>query len=190
MARCSSARMRSSSTAPSAAPTWDRFAVWGALPARLLLVALIVLLAASALVPINAGRSTVKTANFVEVLVKKDDAGLARKRDEDLALYDRAIERIRHGENYYQFIVAEQRLAHYPVRPGLAVRLPTLAYLDAWAGVPGQFAAAIVLLIAVLLAWWQRLGLPGLVDLHVHFMPKPVMDAAFRVAKSLSPWSR
>ena len=29
-------------------------------------------------------------------------------------------------------------------------------------------------------SWWRRLGLPGLVDLHVHFMPKPVMDAVWR----------
>ena len=28
--------------------------------------------------------------------------------------------------------------------------------------------------------WWQRLGLPGLVDVHVHFMPAPVMDAVWR----------
>ena len=139
-------------------PAWDRFARWGPLPARLLLGALIVLLAASALVPINSGRSSVKTKNFVEVLVKADAAAQTRKRDEDLALYDRAIERIRQGENYYSFIVAEHRLAHYPVKPGLAVRLPTLAYFDAWVGLPGQFAAAIALLIAVLLAWWRRLG--------------------------------
>jgi hypothetical protein len=29
-------------------------------------------------------------------------------------------------------------------------------------------------------AFWQRLGLPGLVDIHVHFMPTPVMDAVWR----------
>jgi uncharacterized protein len=29
-------------------------------------------------------------------------------------------------------------------------------------------------------AWWQRLGLPGLVDIHVHFMPEPVMAAVWR----------
>lgn len=29
-------------------------------------------------------------------------------------------------------------------------------------------------------AWWRRLGLSGLVDAHVHFMPKPVMDAVWR----------
>jgi uncharacterized protein len=29
-------------------------------------------------------------------------------------------------------------------------------------------------------AWWQRLGLPGVIDIHTHFMPKPVMDAVWR----------
>ncbi|WP_375479181.1 amidohydrolase family protein [uncultured Jatrophihabitans sp.] len=29
-------------------------------------------------------------------------------------------------------------------------------------------------------AFWQRLGRPGLVDVHTHFMPKPVMDAVWR----------
>lgn len=28
--------------------------------------------------------------------------------------------------------------------------------------------------------WWSRLGLPGLIDIHTHFMPKPVMDAVWR----------
>ncbi len=29
-------------------------------------------------------------------------------------------------------------------------------------------------------AWWRRLGLPGLIDVHVHFMPPRVMDAVWR----------
>jgi uncharacterized protein len=29
-------------------------------------------------------------------------------------------------------------------------------------------------------AWWQRLGLPGLVDVHVHFLPERVMAAVWR----------
>jgi hypothetical protein len=29
-------------------------------------------------------------------------------------------------------------------------------------------------------AWWNRLGLPGLIDVHTHFLPKPVMDAVWR----------
>ncbi|MDT4975307.1 MAG: uncharacterized protein QOG98_1065, partial [Pseudonocardiales bacterium] len=29
-------------------------------------------------------------------------------------------------------------------------------------------------------AWWQALGLPGLSDIHVHFMPTPLMNAVWR----------
>ncbi|SHH29978.1 hypothetical protein SAMN05443575_3654 [Jatrophihabitans endophyticus] len=29
-------------------------------------------------------------------------------------------------------------------------------------------------------AWWRRLGLPGLVDVHTHFLPAPVMAAVWR----------
>lgn len=29
-------------------------------------------------------------------------------------------------------------------------------------------------------AFWQRLGLPGLVDIHVHFMPQRLLDAVWR----------
>lgn len=134
----------------------DRFADWPALPARLALLALALLLLASALVPITAGKSTVETHGFVENIAGAP--GAERRRDDDLALYDTAIARIRAGENYYDFIVEEHRKAHYPVRPGLAVRLPTLAYLDAWAGDAGQIAAALVLLAATMLAWWRRLG--------------------------------
>jgi hypothetical protein len=36
--------------------------------------------------------------------------------------------------------------------------LPTLAYIDAWLGIPGQLAASFALLAALLLAWWRRLG--------------------------------
>jgi hypothetical protein len=139
----------------AAAPDWDRFAHWRPWPARLLLFGLVLMIVAAALVPIHAGKS-VRTRGFVENLA--DPSGAQRKRDEDLALYDRAIARIRKGENYYHFIVAEHRQAHYPVRPGLAVRLPTLAYFDAWAGEAGQTAAAVLLLAATMLAWWRKLG--------------------------------
>jgi hypothetical protein len=138
-------------------PGWDRFAHWSALPARLLLLALLAILAASALVPIEARKDGVRTQGFVENLTA-DEAASTKQRDSDLALYDKAIARIQRGEQYYDFIVEEQRAARYPIRPGLAVRLPTLAYIDAWLGEGGQIAAAIALLIAVLLVWWRRLG--------------------------------
>lgn len=34
---------------------------------------------------------------------------------------------------------------------------------------------------------WQGLGLPGLIDLHVHFMPKPVMDKVWRWFDGVGP---
>jgi len=139
-----------------AAPDWDRFAHWRAWPARLALLALLVLLVAAAVAPIHAGKSTVKTQGFVENVAGAKAP--ERKRDDDLALYDVAIERIRKGENYYDFILTEHRQAQYPVTPGLAVRLPTLAYLDAWLGDAGQIVAALALLAATMLVWWRRLG--------------------------------
>jgi hypothetical protein len=138
------------------APAWDRFAHWRPVPARLALLALLLLIVAAAVVPIAAGKSTVKTRGFVANMA--DAKGAERKRDDDLALYDAAIARIRKGENYYDFILEEHRKANYPVRPGLAVRLPTLAYFDAWAGEGGQIAAALLLLAATMLAWWRRLA--------------------------------
>lgn len=142
--------------APESATLGDRFAHWRPWPARLALLALALLVIAAAFAPIHAGKSTVKTRGFVENIAGAP--GAERARDDDLALYDVAIERIRKGENYYDFIVAEHRKAHYPVRPGIAVRLPTLAYLDAWAGEGGQIAASLLLLAATMLAWWRRLG--------------------------------
>lgn len=139
----------------AAPPSWNRFAHWSAADARLALVALLAMLIAAALVPVSAGRSEVETRSFTENLVAVD-GGKERERDDDLALYDVAIERIRNVENYYDFIVEEQRKADYPVNPGLAVRLPTLAYIDAALGEPGQIAAAVLLMAAVLWAWWRR----------------------------------
>lgn len=137
-------------------PAWNRFAGWSPLDARLVLFGFLVLLVASAMVPVEAGKSKVSTQSFTENIAGKPAP--ARERDDDLALYDRAIERIANGEHYYDFIVAEQRAANYPIRPGVAVRLPTLAYINAWLGTPGQIAASLALLAAVLLAWWRRLG--------------------------------
>lgn len=140
---------------------YDRFATWGAWPARLVLAVLALLLVASAWVPLTVGRGEEAKAPSIIVAGNK---GADRPRDDDLKLYDRAIERILHGENYYDFIVSEHRRADYPVRPGAAVRMPTLAYLDAAMGVDGDgsapvaMTAAVALMISVIAAWWGRLG--------------------------------
>ncbi len=147
----------------------DRFGNWRRGPARALLGALLALLVLAALVPIDAGKQDIKTVGFAEAVAGGAAAAAAadRPRDHDLALYDRVIARIGHGENYYTVAADEHRKADYPLRPGVAVRLPTLAYLDMWLGdtgqgadalVPGELGAALLLLGSVVWAWWRRLG--------------------------------
>ena len=139
-----------------AVPAWDRFAHWPRLRARAALFALVLLLIAAARVPITAGPDTVALPALAGAA---GSAAAGRsERDDDLALYDRVIERVGKGESYYDVVVEEQRQSGYPVRPALVVRLPTLAYLDAWLGQSGQIAAALALVLATLVAWWRRLG--------------------------------
>ena len=140
------------------APAWDRFARWPRRDALTLLVAVNAMLVCAALVPLTGEIATPPTLSVGHAKAAE------RPRDDDLKLYDTAIERIRHGENYYDFIAAEHRKAAYPLRPGVAVRLPTLAYLDAAMGIHGDapaplaMAAAVALMLGVLAAWWGRLG--------------------------------
>ncbi|MBA4161004.1 MAG: hypothetical protein C0515_02725, partial [Novosphingobium sp.] len=123
----------------------DRFAQWGRLPARLLLAALGLILIASALVPVEAGKQESKTVGFVAAVAGGEQTKeAARPRDDDLALYDRVIQRIGKGEDYYAVAAEEHRKANYPLRPGVAVRLPTLAYLSVWLGDTGRGAEVLV----------------------------------------------
>jgi hypothetical protein len=140
------------------APAWDRFAQWKPWPARALLGIVAVLLVLAALTPLTASMDGKPSSVATFSVAGPDSATAKPERDEDLAFYDRVIERIRGGENYYDFIVEEQRQRDYPVRPGVAVRLPTLAYINAWLGEPGMIGCAIALMLACIWAWWTRLG--------------------------------
>ena len=150
----------------------DRFATWPRFSARLLLLLVASLLVLAAIVPIAAGTMEKPVVGFVEAVAGGAASTAAAKaaerpRDDDLALYDRVIQRIGRGQNYYVAAADEHRKSNYPLRPGVAVRLPTLAYLDLWLGdqgrgaevlVPGELVAALALLLAVVGAWWRRLG--------------------------------
>lgn len=163
-------------TSGSGVESDSRFAGWSPWLARLALIALALLLLASALVPVAKPGSRSPWAGPVEGPVSTvakpgkqakpgepaRHAKPAKPYDQDIALYEAAIARIQKGENYYQFIVPLQRTRFYPVNPAYAVRLPTLAYLDAWLGVPGQIAAAMVLMFGIVAAWWRRFGEAGL----------------------------
>ena len=132
-------------------PRHNRFARWPTGLAQLLLAALLAMIVAAALVPIRAGEGDARPPSLTS-------AGPARERDADLLLYDHVISRLRHGESYYAVIASEHRRHHYPLRPGFAVRLPTLAYLEALLPTTAQIPLAVLLLGAVLAAWWRRLA--------------------------------
>ena len=143
------------------APAWDRFAHWSAWPARVLLAVVAVLLVLAALTPLTATQDGAP-AEVPEMPLPGEnaptDSDARPERDKDLAFYDRVIERIEGGESYYDFIVEEQRASNYPLRPGVTVRLPTLAYIHAWLGKSGMIVVAIALLLATVWAWWRRLS--------------------------------
>jgi len=128
-----------------------RYAGWPAGAARALLAALLALLVAAALVPIRAGEGDVEPAGGTT-------AAAPRERDADLVLYDHVIARLRHGESYYAVIAEEHRRHNYPLRPGFAVRLPTLAHAEALLPHAALIPLSVALLGAVLLAWWRRLA--------------------------------
>lgn len=130
-------------------------AVW---LARVGLVAVLALLVASAIVPTARPGADSPLSGATGQSTGPGQTARAPARDDDIELYEAAIRRVAAGENYYHFIVAEQRGRDYPVRPGITVRLPTLAYLDAWLGPAGQVAAAIALMAGVIAAWWRKLG--------------------------------
>ncbi len=140
-----------------AAP-WDRFAGWDKWPARVLLLVLASLLVLAVIAPLSASLDGKPSEVPSLIGDGPPDGQTESERDDDLAFYDRVIERIGHGENYYDFIVEEQRARDYPVRPGLAVRLPTLAWIHAALGEPAMIALAIALLFACIWTWWNRLG--------------------------------
>lgn len=81
----------------------------------------------------------------------------------DWALYLTIVERVRGGEGYYPVALDEQRRNNYPTRPFIAVRPPTLAYIEAaLANELAQRAALMTLAAAAVGAWMWRLRALGL----------------------------
>ncbi len=149
---------------------WDRFAHWAPGAAILALALVLAVLLAAALTARDtspdATESSLAGPNTVAATGEKvEQAANVARRDTDLQLYDAIAERVAAGENYYEVAVDEQRARDFPVRPGFAVRLPTLAYIYAAVGQWGLMIIAGVLGIATLVAWHYRLrdvsGGPG-----------------------------
>jgi hypothetical protein len=86
----------------------------------------------------------------------QSDAAPARY-DADLVLYERIVEAIRHGQDYYTAAANELRAAGYPMRPFVAFRPPFLA--EALASLSPFAAVALLrgLVAATILVWAVRL---------------------------------
>ncbi|KRA81277.1 hypothetical protein [Altererythrobacter sp. Root672] len=138
-----------------AAPDWCRFANWPRGAAIAVLAAFALLLGLAVVTARPPARSPSGMTSSGPTAAR---AAEVAKRDEDLRLYDRIAERVAAGDNYYRAAVEEQRARGFPVRPGLTVRLPTLAFMTAKLGQPGMIALAALLGLALLAAWWRRLG--------------------------------
>ncbi|MET0588277.1 MAG: hypothetical protein ABWZ75_07105 [Novosphingobium sp.] len=154
----------------------DRFGMLHLGLARLVLGLVVALIVAAALVPIRTAHdesgtaltamlTSQKTTNTGKHLANGAPApktyppihGFVRT-EADLALYDIAITRMSRGENYYNFIVAEQRAIGYPVTPALTFRLPTLAAFSAFVTPRLLPLFSFGLLLGTVAAWWRRLA--------------------------------
>jgi hypothetical protein len=133
------------------APGFDRFAHWPRWAAWAALATIVLVLLA-------AVWSTPSTPSPGAAASTQAAGQPKAQRDYDLQLYDRIAQRVASGESYYAAAVSEQRAHNFPVRPGIAVRLPTLALLSAWLGPRGMLVLAVALGLGVLLAWWKRLA--------------------------------
>lgn len=102
----------------------------------------------------------------------------------DHALYARIAQRVDAGESYYTAAAAEHRAGHYPLRPFVAVRAPTLAYIFAALGEQKVQLALLLLGGAAILAWYRRLrtetGLPSYAAIGALFVAANLTQLAAR----------
>lgn len=76
----------------------------------------------------------------------------------DADLYRTIIARVAGGQGYYQAAADELRRGPYPLKPFLTFRLPTLALIYARLGEQMMIVLQVMLAIAIVMAWWRRLG--------------------------------
>ncbi|GGD58784.1 hypothetical protein GRI62_01160 [Erythrobacter arachoides] len=134
---------------------WDRFAQWAPGAAMLMLAVIAALLLGAALTERSAIHDAPRAPAVAAPASTVTTA--AATRDTDLQLYDVIAARVRAGDGYYRAAVEEQRARGFPVRPGLAVRLPTLAHVHAAIGPYGLMVLAALLGVGTLVAWHYRL---------------------------------
>lgn len=76
---------------------------------------------------------------------------------DDAGLYHNIIHDVAAGKNYYDAVATLHRSESYPLKPFIAVRLPTLATVWATLGDTIMPAFAQLMAIVAILLWWRRL---------------------------------
>ncbi|MFM9828826.1 MAG: hypothetical protein ACKVOB_08800, partial [Sphingomonas sp.] len=76
----------------------------------------------------------------------------------DVLLYQRIVQGVRAGGDYYTVAADAQRASGYPLRPFATMRLPTLATVQALLPDIVTTGLLYALAAAVVVAWWQRMG--------------------------------
>jgi hypothetical protein len=87
-----------------------------------------------------------------------EDSGVRGGGQTDLGLYGAVVDGLRAGGDYYSVAAQELRAGGYPLRPFPAVRLPTLAVVQAALPDAVPIIALVLLAIATGLAWTRRIG--------------------------------
>ncbi len=135
---------------------WAAVTLWLARPSRFArttrpvaraLLGLLALLVAVSFTAVDAPETP--------VVPVASDGGPARA---DVLLYERIVEGVRAGGDYYTVAADAQRAGGYPLHPFMTMRLPTLAVVQALLPVPAATALLYALAAVMAAAWWQRLG--------------------------------
>ena len=83
--------------------------------------------------------------------------GRAPGRITDSQLYQRIIDRVSSGESYHAAAVTEHRDYDYPLKPFVTVRMPALAWTNAWLGPAHTQHLMLALIALVTLSWLTAL---------------------------------
>lgn len=143
-------------------PRWAAALVLAALAAAMAWSAF----AAAALDQVEAARIAAKAEAQSDLPARgspSTGSAAASKGTGDLALYARIAARVASGEDYYAAALSEQRASNYPTRPFVAVRQPTLAWVQALLGVDGVRYLEMALVLACV--WAAQVRLAGVVSL-------------------------
>lgn len=120
--------------------------------------ALLLALLAALMILGAVDRPAPREVNTASPLIAREEGMIG-----DHALYLKILRQMEAGKPYYPTVAEQHRIYGYPLRPFVAVRLPTLATTLSAIGLPAGIAVTSLLALAALFLWRRRLtGEPGL----------------------------